>query len=250
MGRRGWGPRDRPGVINEHSPGSWLKSERNRIAQTERPDGAVRAGGGTEEWIVRWNGSVRVVTKYFSEAITEALGIGAIPVVPHAGVKFAVGPEMDRAAVVSRIAAQIVEIDQHHRAAGDGDIAVRGKATDPIMRRWNGGSVVNVNKIIGGEVWIESHAQQPAFSRGIDGQFNEGRVQKVTVLIDDAKLTCPLADKEPAVGRERHRGRIRRARGETETLLAAAKVARKVRGAEVHRSQNETQQGETMPSMN
>src|SRR5206468_642753 len=51
-------PRALPDVVDEHSPRDWLDRERKRIAQAERPDGAIHSGGRVVKRIVARNGAV------------------------------------------------------------------------------------------------------------------------------------------------------------------------------------------------
>src|SRR5205807_10661344 len=120
--------------------GSGLKGEREWVAQTHRPNRAVRTGSRAGDsrkrcGIIRRNGAVGIDAQNFAQAIAQRLRVCAVRILTDAGVKLAIRPEMDGTAIVVGGATQVVEVDQNELAAGHGDIAVRRKPAYAIMRR-------------------------------------------------------------------------------------------------------------------
>src|SRR5262249_11888727 len=62
-------------VIDEHSPRAGLNGERERVAQTKRPDRTILAGGRVEEWIVDRNAAVGIEAQHLAETIVECLRV-------------------------------------------------------------------------------------------------------------------------------------------------------------------------------
>src|SRR5207253_1312213 len=56
-------------VVDKHSPRAWLESKGERVAQSQRPNGAVRSRGRVEKRIVGGNAAVLVDPEHFAEAV-------------------------------------------------------------------------------------------------------------------------------------------------------------------------------------
>lgn len=114
-------------------------------------------------------------------------------------------------AAVNRLFDELETYDAQERGepyftAGDNHVAVGCEAANTVMSRRCRGGVVNVNEIIGGEIWIECHTKQSAFEEGINSQRHERRRQERPIL-DHTQRTTLLTDKQAAVRSERHRCR-------------------------------------------
>src|SRR6185295_8636219 len=62
-------------VVDEHPARSGLKRKRERIAQSERPDGAIVSDGLIEKRIVSGNRSVSVDAQHLSEPVAQRLRV-------------------------------------------------------------------------------------------------------------------------------------------------------------------------------
>ncbi len=71
---------------------------------------------------------------------------------------------MKRAAVVVCGGAQIGQIHHDRFTACDRNVARGGETADAVVNRRRGGGVVDIDQLIGDEVWIERDAQQTAFA--------------------------------------------------------------------------------------
>src|SRR5258708_1429219 len=89
---------------------------------------------------------------------------------------------MDRAAVVIARCAQVVEIENNQLASGHDYIAVCRKATNAIMRWRSGHRVIDVEKVIGGEVGVKSNPEQAALTRRIHCQGHKWSRQQGAIL--------------------------------------------------------------------
>ena len=201
-------------VIDEDAARSRLNPEGERIAQAQRPDGSVVAGGRGIEGVVRWNGAVRVNAKHFAEQITECLGVAAVGVLADAHVQLAVQAEMQAAAVVVGGSRQGIEIEQIHLAARHRQVAVGGEAADAVMHHRRRGRVININEVVGGEGRVQSDADQAALPRGIDRHGDERRGQEVAGVVDYPQAAALLGHKDPPVRRRFHGGRAGQPRAE------------------------------------
>ncbi len=97
---------------------------------------------------------------------------------------------------------QIIQLHNNRLAPGFGDIGVRdarGKAADAIVDRCCRNRVINIDKPVGGKIWIECDSQKSALTRS--GGDNRGkRSRQESSIADNAQCSALLADKEPAVG--------------------------------------------------
>src|SRR6266404_5748869 len=59
--------------VNEDAAGPWLHAERERVAQTQGPDGPVVPRGGRVKGVVRGNGAVGVDAQHLAEEIRQRL---------------------------------------------------------------------------------------------------------------------------------------------------------------------------------
>jgi len=128
-----------------------------------RPDFGTHARA-SDERIVGGYRPIAIDTQHFAETIVQSLRVGGIRVLAHADVELAIGPEVDRAAIVVAGAAQVIQIGQHKFTAGQSDVAVRGEAADAVVGRVTGNCVIDVDEMIRREVWIESYAEQAALA--------------------------------------------------------------------------------------
>src|SRR4051812_33956460 len=80
------------------------------------------------------------------------------------------------------------------------------------MSRRRGDSVVDIDKTVLREVWVEGYAEQPALARRVNVEGCKWFVKKLAVL-DDTQPSVLLADEQTPVGRERHRSRARQTFG-------------------------------------
>ena len=191
-------------IVDEHRPRQRLKRERERIAQPERPDGAVRSDGRVHERIVRGDGSIRVDPQHLPESVRQGLGVGRHRVLADRDVQLAVGAEVNGAAIVIG-GAERFQVEQNNLAAGDRDIPIGGEPADAVVDVRRGGGVVDVHESIDRESRIERDAEQTPLACGADRQRHERRRQQRSVL-DDAQRSALLADEQPAIGRKRHCG--------------------------------------------
>ena len=67
---------------------------------------------------------------------------------------------MQRPAVVDVRGRKVVEVEDGHLAAGDGDVTVGRETADAIVNRRCRGGVVDVDDVIAREVGIERDAEQ------------------------------------------------------------------------------------------
>src|SRR5580765_7233327 len=111
---------------------------------------------------------------------------------------------MDRAAIVDHLGGiELIEFENHDLAVQNSYIAVSGEATKPIVHRRVRRRVVDVDEIIGREIWIESDTEQPPFSGCIYVNRREGSREQRAVL-NHPHLAALKRDKQPAVGSELH----------------------------------------------
>ena len=92
------------------------------------------------------NGAVAVEAEHLAEQVRQRLRVGAVGVLADRRVELPVGAEGERAAVVVRGAAEVVEIEDHDLAAGLGDVAVRGEAADAIVNSRRGRRVIDIHE--------------------------------------------------------------------------------------------------------
>ena len=151
--------------------------------------------------------------RIFPSRFAIVCAFAAVRVVAHGDVQLAVGPEVNRAAVVVGRGRQGIELEDHRLAAGGRDVAGGGEAADAVVRRRAGHRVVDVDERVAGEGRVEGDPDQAPLAGGIHRQREERRGQQRPVL-DDAHAPRLLADEDAAVGRDRHRGRAGDAAGD------------------------------------
>src|SRR5262249_26277300 len=166
-------PRALTNVVDKHASGSRLKCEREWIAQTDRPNRAVRSGSRAgysrkRSGIIRRDGAVGIDAENFSQTIAQRLRVGAVSILTDTGVQLAVRSKMDRATIMIRGVAQVVEIDQDELAVSRGDISGCREPTYTIMRRGTMHGVIKVNEMVACEIRIERHAEKPSLAVRID----------------------------------------------------------------------------------
>ena len=106
--------------------------------------------------------------------------------------------------------AQVVELEDDHFAAGDGDVPVGGEPADAVVHGRRRGRVVHVHVRVREESGVEGDAEQTPFPGGVDSECKKWSRQKRSVL-DHAQPAALLADEETSVGRELHGGWTRQA---------------------------------------
>ena len=205
-------PRALADVVDEHRRPGGVECERERIAQPQRPDRPVDAGRGAEERVVGGNAAVLVHSQDLAETVAEGLRVRGHRILADRNVELLIGPEGERAAIMVG-GTEVLEIEQDDFAGRRRDVAVGGEAADPVVYGRTGRRVVDVDELVDGKVGIERHAEQAALTRRTDGHGEKRRAQKCAVL-DDAQPSALLADEEPAVGRELHRGGVAQAAGD------------------------------------
>ena len=145
--------------------------------------------------------------------LLKRLRVGAVGVLADRGVELAVGAEGERAAVVVGGAAEVVELEDDDFAAGHRDVAVGGEAADAVVDGRRRRRVVDVDEVVRRKVRVEGDAEQAALARGVDGEGENG-VGEQRAVLDHAQAAALLADEQPAVGRELHRGGRGKSRGD------------------------------------
>ena len=143
-----------------------LERERERVAQPERPDRPVLAGRGCEERVVGRDRAVGVDAQDLAEQVRQRLRVAPFAFSPTRDVQLAVGPEVQRAAVVVGRTAEVVQIEEDRLAARHRDVAVRRESADAVVDGGCSGRVVDVDVVIGREVGIEGESEQAALARG------------------------------------------------------------------------------------
>src|SRR6185503_20029887 len=118
-----------------------------RIAQTERPDGAIVSGRRVEKWIVGRDRSVGIDAQDLAEHVGESLRVCRGGVFAGRYVELAVWSKMDCAAVVVRSACERVQFEKDRFASGNDDVAVRSEPADAIVPWVGWHRVIDVKKI-------------------------------------------------------------------------------------------------------
>jgi hypothetical protein len=196
-----------PHIVDEDASGKRLHRERERIAQTQRPD--LPAGARhADERIVRWDRTVLVDAQDLSEEVPEVLGVVPVRVFSDRDVELPVDAEVESSAVVVRCAGERVELENDRLAAGLCDVPVGREAADPVVPRVAHDRVIDVHVLIGREVRIERDAEQAPLTRGVHGEGDE-RGRQQSAVLDDPERAALLADENAFVGSDRHRRRIR-----------------------------------------
>ena len=95
-------------VVNENAARAWLDSERERIAQAQRPGGTVDTGGRAIKGVVRRNRAIRVNAQHLSERVRERLRVGRVAVITDGEIKLPVTPEVSGAAIMVVGNAQVI----------------------------------------------------------------------------------------------------------------------------------------------
>ncbi len=72
-----------------------------------------------------------------------------------------------------RRTAEVVELEDDDFAARDGDVAVGGEATDPVVHRGCRRRVIHIDVSVRGERWIECHTEKAALTCSADGDRDE-----------------------------------------------------------------------------
>jgi hypothetical protein len=80
---------------------------------------------------------------------------------------------MDRATIVVGGRAEIVEFQNNGLAARCSGIAGRGKPADPVVDWRRSNRVINIEAVIGGEVWVEGDPEKAALAGGIDREAHK-----------------------------------------------------------------------------
>ena len=86
------------------------------------------------ERVVWRDGAVLVQSQHLAEQAGHRLGHSALGVLADSDVQLAVGTEVDGSAIVDELGPEIREVDQHHLATGDRDVAGRGEPAHSIVR--------------------------------------------------------------------------------------------------------------------
>ena len=113
------------------------------------------------------------IPRRLAEEVVQGLCGGPSIVLAYGGVGLAVGPELDRSAVVQAIVLEVIEPEQHYLAAGDDAVAagVGRDANYAVVQRdvyysiavsvLRLGRVEKVNEAIGGELGVEGDPRRP-----------------------------------------------------------------------------------------
>ena len=230
-------PRSETDISDEHQPRSGLKRERERIAQTQRPDRAVLPRRRRKKRIVLRNRTVRVEPHDFPQHRHHRGGICGPQIVADRDVEFSIQPEMQRARVVLRRVAERGKILKHHLAARQRDIATRGEAAHAIVKRRRARRVINVEPAVVREVRIERDPRQPALLKTNRVHRQKRRGQQHPIL-EEPHAPRLLADEQPPIRRERHAGRRRELARPQQLLLHKP---RRQAGLRAHRARGEPQ---------
>ncbi len=84
--------------------------------------------------------------------------IRSVRVLSYPNVELAVRAKVDRAAVVIGRASQIFKLENNGFTPSSGHVAVGGETANAIMGSRD--SVIDIDKLVGGKIWIESHSQE------------------------------------------------------------------------------------------
>ena len=208
-------------VVDEHQPAARLKREGERIAQAQRPDGAVLARGRREKRIVRRDRAVGIKAQDFPQHRLHGGRVGGTQVVADGDEELPVRTEMQRAGVVLGRFTERGEILQHHFAARQREVAARGEAADAVVKGGRAGGVINVHPAVVREVGIERDPRQPALLKPnrVHREKRRGREHAVLAEPHAAGL---LADEQPAIRREGHARGRRDLAGPQQLFLAEA----------------------------
>src|SRR5262249_53205210 len=139
-----------PHVADKNPPGLWLDREGERVAQAERPDGAVLTPGRGGEGVILGDGAVGVDPQELAQQRVELLRWCPGRQLAHRDVELAVTPEVNRSPLVSgrdraiRLVL-IVALEEDPLAAIDGYVAAGSQAADPMMGKRPGHDGVDVN---------------------------------------------------------------------------------------------------------
>ena len=145
-------------VVDEHAPSPGLKSKREWVAKAQCPDRTIHTGCRCVEWIVRRDAAIGVESKNFTQQSGQRLRVGTDRVFACRNIKFAIGSEMQRSAImVGRT--EIVQVQQHHFTPRNHHISVRGEAAHPVVDRRKGRRVVEVDVVVAQEPRIECYSQ-------------------------------------------------------------------------------------------
>ncbi len=150
-------------VVDEHRRAGRIEGERERVAQTDRPDRAIDAGRRAEERIVGGDAAVGIHAQNLAEPVAERLRVRCDRVLADRDVQLVVRTEAQGPGVVIR-SAEVLQLQQHSLAAGHGSIAARGEPADPIVYGRRRRRVIDVDELVDREIRIERHAEQSALS--------------------------------------------------------------------------------------
>ena len=203
------------------------------IAEADRPDGLVLAARHRVERIVGRDGPVGVDAQDFSQEGVKRLRLRGIHVFSHGGVQRAVGAERERATVVIRFFAEVVELENDHLAVGHRDVAARGEAADAIVDGRGRRRVIHVYILIALKRGIERHAKEASLTHVVDRQRHERRGQQRASL-DHAEVAALFGDEQPPVRGELH-GRRTREPGRDQHLAEPGRQRRRMRGSALER---------------
>jgi hypothetical protein len=129
--------------------------------------------------------------------------VRAVRIFADGDIQLPIRAEVQRAAIMIRGAAEVIQPQDERLAAGDRGVTFGREPAHAVVPRGRADGVINVNEAVRAEVRIERDAEQAALAHGIDADRDERCRQQDTVL-DDAKLTILLADEDPAIRREGH----------------------------------------------
>ena len=155
--------------------------------------------GRHEERIVGRNRAVLVDAQHLSQHVPHRLRIRAVGVLTDGDVELPIGAEVQRAAVVVRGAAQVVEVEDHDLAAGDGDVAIGGEPADAVVHGGRRRRVVDVDEPVGGKCRIEGDSKQTALADCIMVERSTNGVARSTpFLITRSRPPCSQTNKRPS----------------------------------------------------
>ncbi len=113
---------------------------------------------------------------------------------------------MDRPTIVTGVGAQAVQFENRRLASSCGHVPIRGETAHAIVSRRPRNSVVDVDVVVVGKIWVEGDSLQPAFAVGVHRDRDE-RCWQQRPVFDDPELPVLQANKDPPIGCQLHRCR-------------------------------------------